>query len=209
MTWDGDSTPTGLRTIEICVPGANCTWCFNDATARLADLDGVEEVTGSILDGSIADQCSNVPTALLVSTLRTYLHGSDDSSHECQMVAVEPELVPFTGRDGLAPAARNTGLDTATTMETLTEAVQCFRVAGYLADFVASPQGDLRCRSRDTGHAPETTEIRETVRWRSWSTSPTKASFTSSRSRARWPQTLAFSTPVLHRDVCQIFCQIR
>ena len=70
MTWDGDSTPTGLRTIEICVPGANCTWCFNDATARLADLDGVEEVTGSILDGSIADQCSNVPTACWPSHVR-------------------------------------------------------------------------------------------------------------------------------------------
>ena len=35
---------------------------------------------------------TEVPTSELVDSLREHLHGTDDSSHECQMVAAEPAL---------------------------------------------------------------------------------------------------------------------
>lgn len=86
----------GLRTVEVRVPGANCPWCFNDAMAQLRHLTGVTEVRASIRRDCIEIQHRDVPETLLVSTLRTYLHGTDDSSHECQMVVVEPEVVSST-----------------------------------------------------------------------------------------------------------------
>lgn len=51
------------------------------------------------------------------------------------------------------------------TMETLTEASRRLRSIGYTAEFSASPEGDLRCRSCGTRQAPEGIEIRETVRF--------------------------------------------
>lgn len=89
-----DQPSSASRTLELRVPGANCPWCFNDAIDKIRQTAGVTEVRASIHDDCIEIQHQDVPTALLVSTLRTYLHGSDNSSHECQMIAIEPELVP-------------------------------------------------------------------------------------------------------------------
>jgi hypothetical protein len=50
-------------------------------------------------------------------------------------------------------------------METLVEAITRLRTSGYLADFMATPEGNLVCRSCGTDHEPEHIEIRETVRF--------------------------------------------
>ncbi len=55
--------------------------------------------------------------------------------------------------------------ETAEPMETLLEAIKRLRLSGYVADFVASPDGSLVCRSSGTSHAPETIEIHETIRF--------------------------------------------
>lgn len=93
MTGCDHPVPAGLRTVEISVPGANCSSCFNEAMDKVRGLDGVTDVRASISSECIAVQHDGLPLALLVNTLRTYLHGADDSSHECQMVAVEPDVV--------------------------------------------------------------------------------------------------------------------
>ena len=165
MTACDHPTPTGLRTIEIRVPGADCPWCFNDAMDRIRDLAGVAEVRASIAGECIEVRHHEVPQSLLVETLRTYLHGTDDPSHECQMVAVEPELVtPACGcvQASAEPQAR---VEARASMETLTEAIRRLRTAGYATDFFASPEGNLVCRSCGHSHDPETIEIRETVRF--------------------------------------------
>lgn len=63
---------------------------------RVRRLAGVADVRASIVAECIEVQHHDVPISLLVDTLRTYLHGTDDSSHECQMVAVEPDVVTLT-----------------------------------------------------------------------------------------------------------------
>jgi hypothetical protein len=50
-------------------------------------------------------------------------------------------------------------------METLVEAIQRLRAAGYVNDFFASPDGKLGCRSCGRSHDPEGIEIHETVRF--------------------------------------------
>jgi len=50
-------------------------------------------------------------------------------------------------------------------METLSQAITRLRAAGYVTDFSASPEGNLLCRSCGARHAPESIEIRETVRF--------------------------------------------
>ena len=53
MTDDDHTSLAELRTTRIRVPGANCTWCFNDALATTRDVDGVVAVRASILDDCI------------------------------------------------------------------------------------------------------------------------------------------------------------
>ena len=108
---------------------------------------------------------TDVPTAVLVDTLRARLHGYDDSSHECQMTAVEPEPVTVTSDATPGLAAPHDRVDPIGSMETLSQAIRRLRVAGYVADFSASPEGNLLCRSCGTSQAPEGIEIRETVRF--------------------------------------------
>lgn len=100
-----------------------------------------------------------------MGTLRTYLHGTDDSSHECQMVAVEPEVVSSTCGCSRSTPASGERPEAAHPMETLVEAMARLRTSGYVNDFVASPDGNLVCRSCDTHQDPESIEIRETVRF--------------------------------------------
>ncbi len=50
-------------------------------------------------------------------------------------------------------------------METLTEAAQRLRHAGFVADLRATAEGDLLCRSCGAIHASELSEVRETVRF--------------------------------------------
>lgn len=165
MTGCDHLTATGLQTIEVRVPGANCPWCFNEAMAQLRGLTGVTDVQASIQDDCIAVRHRDVSETLLMSTLRIYLHGTDDSSHECQMMAVEPEVVssPCGCARSTAPAGERP--EAACPMETLVEAMARLRDSGYVEDFVASPDGTLVCRSCDTHQQPESMEIRETVRF--------------------------------------------
>jgi copper chaperone CopZ len=159
------ATASGLRTIEVRVPGANCPWCFNDAMAQLRHLTGVAEVRASIHDDCIEVRHRDVPVPLVVNTLRTYLHGTDDSRHECQMVAVEPEVVSSTcGCSQSTPPAGERPEPTRP-METLVEAMARLRRSGYANDFAASPNGSLVCRSCGTHQEPESIEICETVRF--------------------------------------------
>ena len=50
-------------------------------------------------------------------------------------------------------------------METLLEALNRLRAAGYLGDFNATEAGELRCIGCDARHDPETMRIDETVRF--------------------------------------------
>ena len=165
MTGCDHPTASGLQTIEVRVPGANCAACFNDALDRLPQLTGVVEVQASIRHDCIAVRHRDVPETLLMGTLRTYLHGTDDSSHECQMVAVEPEVVSSTCGCSRSTPASGERPEAAHPMETLVEAMARLRTSGYVNDFVASPDGTLVCRSCDTHQDPESIEIRETVRF--------------------------------------------
>lgn len=165
MTGCDHPTATGLQTIEVRVPGANCPWCFNEAMAQLRHLTGVTEVRASIQKDCIEVQHQDVPEPLIVSTLRIYLHGTDDSSHECQMVAVEPEVVSSTCGCARSTPPASERPEPARPMETLVEAMTRLRAAGYANDFVAAPDGTLVCRSCDTHQQPERIEIRETVRF--------------------------------------------
>lgn len=165
MTGCDHPAPTGLQTIEIRVPGANCTWCFNEAMDRVRGLAGVADVRASILSDCIEVQHHDVPTALLLDTLRTYLHGTDNSSHECQMVAIEPEVVTLACGCARSTATKDDHPDRSRAMETLVEASRRLRANGYLHDFRATPEGNLSCRSCGTTHHPENIEIRETVRF--------------------------------------------
>jgi hypothetical protein len=165
MTPREHSNRSGLHSIEVSVPGANCPWCFNDALDRVRHLTGVAEVRASSRSGCIEVQHRGAPHALILDTLRTYLHGADDSSHECQMVAVEPKVVA-SRCIGALPAAdtiRRPAL--AGRMETLVEAMARLRGIGYVHDLAATPNGNLLCRSCGTSHLPESIEIRETVRF--------------------------------------------
>lgn len=92
MTDSEHTAPAGLRSIQIHVPGANCATCFNDAMEKVRHLAGVEEVRASMRAECIEVQHRDASIAEVVDTLRTYLHGTDDSSHEVQMVAVAPEV---------------------------------------------------------------------------------------------------------------------
>jgi copper chaperone CopZ len=160
----GHPTPVGFQTIEVRVPGANCPWCFNEAMDKVRGVDGVAEVRASILDDCIEIQHRDASMPLLIETLRTYLHGTDDSPHDCQMTAIEPELVALSC--GCArPTATNTRPDPALPMETLVEAMTRLRTSGYHDDFMATPEGNLVCRSCGTHHEPETIEIQQTVRF--------------------------------------------
>jgi hypothetical protein len=165
MTADDHTSPVVLQITQIRVRGANCTWCFNDAMATTREVDGVATVRASILADCIEVRHHDVPTAVLLDTLRECLHGYDGSSHECLMVAVEPEVVTLTGGDTAAPAAPLDVVDETGLMETLSQAMARLRVAGYVGEFSASPEGDLLCRSCGTSQAPESIEIRETVRF--------------------------------------------
>lgn len=164
MSQGDRSTPTGLQTIELQVPGANCPWCFNDAMDRVRQLVGVADVRASIVGECIEVRYRDVPVSRLVDTLRTYLHGTDDSSHERQMVGVEPHVASSCG------CIRSTSLagdrpEPAGPMETLVEAMKRLRSSGYTHDFAASADGNLVCNACGTSHAPEAVEIRETVRF--------------------------------------------
>lgn len=156
---------TQHETIEIRVPGANCPSCFNDALDRIRGLAGVIDVQASIHDQCIEVQHDGVPTGLLVDTLRTYLHGTDDSSHECQMVAVEPEPITAASVRAHATTPPRTRVEAAEPMETLLEATRRLHADGFLTDFAASPEGNLVCRSCRTSQDPENIDIVETVRF--------------------------------------------
>jgi len=163
MTTGSQPKPTGIRTTEIRVPGANCTLCFNDAIDKLRHTEGVTAVRASILSECVELQHLDVPTTVLIDTLQTYLHGSEDSSHECQMVPIEPQLITHTV--AAEPADQHDRADATVPMETLSEAMRRLRAAGYISDFSASPEGNLVCRSCHSSRPPESIEIRETVRF--------------------------------------------
>jgi hypothetical protein len=155
---------TGLQTVEVHVPGANCPWCFNDAMDRVRQLVGVADVRASIVGECIEVRHRDVPLSLLVDTFRTYLHGTDDSSHERQMVGVEPHVAsPYGCARSTTPAGRHP--EPSRAMETLVEAMRRLRSGGYTHDFVASLNGNLVCRACGTSRAPEAIAIRETVRF--------------------------------------------
>lgn len=162
-----DSATAGIQITEVRVPGANCPWCFNAAMARVRELNGVVNVRASIVSECIEVRHRDVPMSSLLDTLRTYLHGTDDSSHECQMVTVEPEVVasPSSCTHGTEVTDRYLKALPARPMETLVEAMRRLRSSGYTYDFVASPTGGLICRTRGISQEPETVEIRETVRF--------------------------------------------
>ncbi len=131
---------------------------------RVRQLDGVVDVRASIVGECIEVRHRDVPISLLVDTFRTYLHGTDDSSHERQMVGVEPQVASSCG------CTRSTSLagdrpEPAGPMETLVEAMKRLRSSGYTHDFIASDDGNLACRACGTTLAPEHIEIRETVRF--------------------------------------------
>lgn len=130
MTGCDRSGGPGYQTIELQVPGANCPWCFNDAMDRVRQLVGVADVRASIVGECIEVRYRDVPVSRLVDTLRTYLHGTDDSSHERQMVGVEPHVASSCG------CTRSTSLagdrpEPAGPMETLVEAMKRLRSSGY------------------------------------------------------------------------------
>jgi hypothetical protein len=156
---------TELSDVEILVRGANCSWCFGEAIDDLRQLDGVLEVHGSIRDERITVRNVEVPTSVMVDSLREHLHGTDSSSHECQMVAVEPETVRQTVGSAHPSLNRMARVGAAEPMETLVEAIVRLRIAGYTTDLFASPEGDLVCRACGSSHDPEAIEIRETVRF--------------------------------------------
>lgn len=157
-------TPIGLHTVEVRIPGANCTYCFNEAMDKVRDLAGVTNVRASIIGDCIEVQHRDTSITLLVETLRTHLHGTDESVHGCQMLPIEPELIALNC--GCArPVATSTVTTTALPMETLVEAMTRLRTSGYHDDFMATPEGNLVCRSCGTNHEPEHIEIRETVRF--------------------------------------------
>lgn len=162
MTGHDDARPLGDRVTEIDVAGANCSWCFNDALDRLRRLPGVMAVRGSITSECVEVAHHDVPVTVLVDTLRSYLHGTDNTSHECQMVAVEPRPIRTSGADAFPmPTAPSSKVP----METLTDAMRRLRAAGYTANFSATADGRLRCRTCGTTQGAETVRIDETVRF--------------------------------------------
>jgi copper chaperone CopZ len=153
-----------VRTTEVRVPGADCPSCFNDALERVRQLDGVVEVRASIQHDCIEVKHRGTSLPSVLDTLRTYLHGTDNSSHECQMVSVEAAVAASTCDCGHTPATDHP-LAPAHPMETLVEAMARLRNSGYANDFTALPDGNLVCRSCGTQQAPETIDVRETVRF--------------------------------------------
>lgn len=154
----------GTQAVEVRVPGANCPQCFNDAITRVRDLAGVVDVHASITGECIEVQHRDASLPLVVQTLRTYLHGTDDSSHECQMVSFEPEVI--TAACGSEPVAvRHAYPNRPVPMETMVEATHRLRAEGYGSDFSASAAGDLVCRACGTSYQPESIEIDHIVRF--------------------------------------------
>lgn len=166
MTDCAHPTPLGSTTVEVRVPGANCPWCFNEAMDRVRRLDGIVVVRASIIGECIEIEHRNASLPLVVETLSAYLHGTDDSSHECQMVAVEPEVVSMAcGCARPTASDSDDGRGQRVPLETLVEAARRLRSDGYIADFLATADGSLLCRSCETSQAPEDMEIQETVRF--------------------------------------------
>jgi len=161
----GRRPPTLRRSVKVQVPGADCSWCLNEAIEHALQLDGVDEVHGSTTGAWLEVTGSGFSTASLLHTLRAHLRGADSPSHECQMTAVEPQLV-MLGDDRIAPTNLAPSDDRTTwPMETLTEAMQRLRSKGFVHDLSAAQGGQLRCGTCGSLSDPERVAIAETVRF--------------------------------------------
>ncbi|MGI8756677.1 MAG: hypothetical protein ACR2MB_12630 [Acidimicrobiales bacterium] len=151
--------------VRVRVPGADCSWCFNEAIEHVLQLNGVKEIHGSITSACLEVTGTGFSAASILDTLRTYLHGIDNSSHECQMIPVDPQLVTLVDEqeelESLAPGSDRT----TSPMETLTEAMQRLRAKGFVHDLRASQGGQLRCGTCGSFSDPESVAIAETIRF--------------------------------------------
>lgn len=154
-----------VQSATVSVPGADCSWCFNEAIEHLLQLDGVDEVGGSITSGCLVVTGRGFSTTSVLDSLRTYLHGTDDSSHECEMTSVEPHLVMPGEELTTAEIAFPGSGRRSWPMETVIEAMRRLRAEGYVHDLQAAPGGQLRCQTCGALVDPESVTVTETIRF--------------------------------------------
>lgn len=153
------------QSVIIRVPGADCSWCFNEAIEQVLQLDGVSEIHGSITSACLEVTGPGFSAAELLDTFRIHLHGTDNSSHECQMTPVAPQLVTPV-HEQVEPKSPAPGSDrTIEPMETLTQAMQRLRGNGFVHDLQATLGGQLRCGTCGSLSDPESATIAETIRF--------------------------------------------
>lgn len=81
-----------MTTETIDITGADCSWCLNDTLDAVRQLDGVTSVRSSMAGGCVQVDHELVDVAPVIEVLRSGLRGSDVSTNQAQIVAVEPAV---------------------------------------------------------------------------------------------------------------------
>ena len=81
-----------MATERIDITGADCSWCLNESLDAVRALEGVSSVRSSISGGCVEVEHDLAEVAPVLEVLRRGLRGSDLSTNEAQLVAVEPSV---------------------------------------------------------------------------------------------------------------------
>lgn len=75
---------------SIDISGADCSWCLNETLDKVRALQGVTAVESSMAAGCVRVEHGLSDIEPILAVLRHGLRGSDLSTNESQLVAVEP-----------------------------------------------------------------------------------------------------------------------
>lgn len=165
MSQGDHSTATGLQTIELQVPGANCPWCFDEPESNSAtSLDGVADVRASIVGECIEVRHRDVPSRDSLTPSGPTCTAPMTRRTSARWWGVEPHVASSCG------CTRSTSLagdrpEPARPMETLVEAMKRLRSSGYTHELRRI--GRRQPRLQRLRHQPRTRGrgVRETVRF--------------------------------------------
>lgn len=147
------------------VDGANCSLCFNDIIDRLRTIDGITSVDSSVSEGCIAIDHDDLTRADLVALIGTSLHGVAMASNEIVMTPVQPSISVLHCGHGPGHQRTPPTEHDQQRPETVTDAVEQLRAAGYTADLYATDQGQLGCRRCGRTMNPTEVTVDDTIRF--------------------------------------------
>jgi copper chaperone CopZ len=147
------------------VDGANCPLCLDELTDRLRGVDGINSVTSSISAGCLAIDHDDLATTDLVDLVAASLHGVTMAANEIVMTNVDPVVAVLHCTHEPAHGPRPPTEHSDDELETVTGALTRLRADGYTADFFATNDGQLCCRSCDRTMHPADVQVDHTIRF--------------------------------------------